>query len=975
MPGPKFDYTKLTPNYKNSEFLCEKGKDAYLDKLDKDRQKVTDVNQQVEQFSQYYCTSNTNVPAEILNTGNVKVLNNYLTKHDKELTPKEKDHLNDRIVVMKYLDSLEKHFQVTPRISSGPMAKNNDGQYVLPGVQLDRCQDTTLGCWSCAFSLLLKGRGVELDQRLIRRYRPEFVEGHELNAAWQTDMVNGNVISEIYQYSSLVNKVCPNTKMAKMNLGGEMGATLTEFKEQVLLALREKKSPVAFCNGIHWTTIVGVSEDGNTFYVADSLNRDQSKLTPVNADNYLNTSKAEIVWLEDIVLDKNGLSQQLPGNRFTVDKDTGTIRPIKNLPDIAYTGTTDLSTCGIHMTDGYSKTEYFVPDMIRDYSQPYAEQKKKSDAFAEKDGREKIEPKQPVYTMLSTYSRQNAEATLKKWVESKIFSDRKVYMKERGYFSQADLDMLSPDQADILYDRIRNFETGSNKMDSTKFKKDLRATFEVYFNQYLVNTANKAESNQASNQQQPNQPQPNQPQPNQAQSNQSQPNQAQPNQAQPNQSQPDQAQPNQAQPNQDQSNQSQPNQAQSNQSQPDQSQPNQPQPNQPQPNQPQSNQSQPDQSQPNQAQSNQSQPSNASTSDPNQKLANEEGFTLFDDDGEQKTENKSKSINPTESFFTQPQQTESELNLSPLSTSQNTQQPTPSKHSTGLGHSTSTTPTPAPDPPVNRVHRNSVQFVPTPEEFAELGKALKDAKTAVNSKLYLLLTNTMQTLGDPKKYASFTEEQRVQLMLVAASTVDEYISHKARDGVKPNVFRKLEAVERVSQYLNSALKPHQDKTYNINTTQAAVKSAPAAAKSAPVSVNTTPVSVNTTPVSVNSTPAAAKSAPVAVKSIPVAVKSIPLTMQARSALVSPAVRDYYEGLIKQNPSHLNKIANPQQRKTAGNVNTCMNKILLSAVAQKSSKVTELINMRATFANPQFVAAQFPEKKKAPVSKNTGGLRK
>jgi len=810
MPGPKkYDINKLN---KNSEFLCEKGGTVYDDKLDMDYKQVIDARGQVVQDSTYYCTSKTNLPAQILNTGNADVLKRYIAKHNSELNETEKQHLSDRLDVMKYLDEVEIYYQEHPRTSSGPLQNNEKGEKVFPGLLLDRPQDTGNGCWSCAFSLLLKGRGVELDQKVIRRFRPEFVEGHELNAAWQTDMVNGNIISEIFQYSSLVSKVCPNTKMTKMNLGGALGTNKKEFKAQILSALREKNAPVAFCSGNHWTTIVGASDDGKTFYVADSMRKDQRVLTPVDADDYLNKPTAEIVWLEDIVLDKDGLSQQLPGNRFKVDKDTGTIRP--NITGFAIPNTTDLSTSGIHMIDGDSKTEYFVPDMIRDYSQPYAEQKKKSDAFAAKDGREKIEPKQPVYTMLSEYSYEKGLTALKKQAETKVLGERRIYMKTNGYLSQNELDSMSAEKAHEYYEMIRD-----HKLNKDAFRKKLAEI-----------------QKQASNQQASNQPK----------------------------------------------------------------------------KQPVKNEFSifEDDDAP-------EEPSKAPAPKSPQQVSGENEFTIFENDIAPKAETKPEppKSQPGKPVSNPPQskpsgQDPSVLHGSSVPTTAAASIPTSAKPETQ-----------SPSAAV-RKPAASVRTAPKPADFAKLGAELENAKTTVNSKQYKLLMNTIKALGDP----SYSEEQRVKLMLVAASTVDDYIAHKAKDGVKPNVFRKLEAVEKVSRYLHASLEPYHGKTYTIE---------------------------NTT----------------------VPVDSIPLRSKEREAAVPAPVQQIYRQLLKQNPVVLSVIPGKQQHQTAEYVNVCMNKIILSAAAHDSKIMPELINMRATFANPQFVAAQFPEKKKAPVSKNTGGLRK
>ncbi len=442
---PKYELKNINPD---NEFLCVKGNHVYVQRKDKDFQPLQ------SSLKSYYSTSTTNVPIEILNTGNVDALRSYLSGHSGELNQKEIKHLRERIDVMNYINDLEKYYQTNERHSVGKMVVNRKGQKVLPGITLDRHQDTSMGCWSCAFSMLLKGRGVELDQKIIRRYRPEFVQGREIISPEQTDTINSNMISEIYQYSSLVDKVCPNTKMCKINRNG-LGASESRIRSEVFKALREKNAPVAYCNGYHWTTIVGVNDAGNKFYVVDSQSHIPGDIKEVNVNDYLGNSNAEFVWMEDIVLNKNGVSQQLPENAFKIDGQTGSVIP--KIQGNIGKGANDMSTRGVHIIDESTSIETYVPRMIRDYSKPFDQQKIESNEYLMNQGEILFEDPKPIkYTPISENGFNKIKEKLEHQVNSNVITDRKSFLRDERRFTQVEIDSMTDDVANKLYTELKD---------------------------------------------------------------------------------------------------------------------------------------------------------------------------------------------------------------------------------------------------------------------------------------------------------------------------------------------------------------------------------------------------------------------------------------------------------------------------------------------------------------------------------------
>jgi len=111
--------------------------------------------------------------------------------------------------------------------------------------------------------------------------------------------------------------------------------------------------------------------------------------------------------------------------------------------------------------------------------------------------------------------------------------------------------------------------------------------------------------------------------------------------------------------------------------------------------------------------------------------------------------------------------------------------------------------------------------VETPEQemahFKKIAEALDHAKTFSNSKEYKNLMTACKTLGDPK--AKLTPESRKAMMAATGKTINDYLMHKAKDGVKPNVFKKFAAVEALSKYLDTKLEPYKNETINIGKDQ------------------------------------------------------------------------------------------------------------------------------------------------------------
>jgi len=84
---------------------------------------------------------------------------------------------------------------------------------------------------------------------------------------------------------------------------------------------------------------------------------------------------------------------------------------------------------------------------------------------------------------------------------------------------------------------------------------------------------------------------------------------------------------------------------------------------------------------------------------------------------------------------------------------------------------------------------------------------LEAAKTLVNSTQYKEIIDFLKDLEKPEnKQASFSKENFAINMFKLGNLIDEYIDHKAIDGVKTNTYGKLAAVQKTNVWLSESLK-------------------------------------------------------------------------------------------------------------------------------------------------------------------------
>ena len=250
-----------------------------------------------------------NIPDEIACTGNIDRLEVFYRENKSKFNAKEKQYMQSRILTAHNLEKIEKNS--LKRIARGEAfpkaeAEFSNGFLGLKNLHTER-QTAHNGCWSCAYSLLLKSRGINLSQKEIRNYRAEFdVEGPQHSAEYMERM-NSDQANSVYDNSDLLMKVLPNTAMktvdfnsmetAYLRYAGPNGTALDHaeilacqkaYKKQVseyisttvTKAMTEDQAPIIMNLGNnHYVTITGISEDGKTLRFEDSLAKEGESTT------------------------------------------------------------------------------------------------------------------------------------------------------------------------------------------------------------------------------------------------------------------------------------------------------------------------------------------------------------------------------------------------------------------------------------------------------------------------------------------------------------------------------------------------------------------------------------------------------------------------------------------------------------------------------------------------------------------------
>lgn len=239
---------------------------------------------------------------EIINSGNLQVLRNFFNERANTLNRDEIEYLTSRIVAAE-------EFEKIGNKARRDLAEGKDH----PVMQTDKVNDFTgfssltypgrqtsaNGCWSCAYSLLLKSRGVELSQEKIRAWRPDYApteDGSTPAAQNMWYMRNADTAMELPVNADMLSQLVPNTAMVSFTIPILFHETITltdpktglpvkrtpaqisdirdTFKSEVIRTLNETitnavkvdHSPVAIVVDGHYITVTGIDDKGNIRY-------------------------------------------------------------------------------------------------------------------------------------------------------------------------------------------------------------------------------------------------------------------------------------------------------------------------------------------------------------------------------------------------------------------------------------------------------------------------------------------------------------------------------------------------------------------------------------------------------------------------------------------------------------------------------------------------------------------------------------
>lgn len=329
--------TVTTENIKQKAMVAPQkatSKDPFAALVGNAKYKEMDRNRDIEFLSDYrnkvakYSGKIPNFEKQ-LNSNDINVLN-ALKNNTSLKSDTTKRYLEHRInklnefnkAVTKAVENMQNRKVEELKIT----AENNENLFNVDNVVQSEMQHTRNGCWSVALSTLLKHRGVNLDQSVIRAYRPD-------KQAFLDDTLLANIdtANQIISYTGLIQAVLPNTSVNEASYSiqadnklwtdkeqqKEISNVIPKMKETIEYALKEANGPVAILIGRHYRTIYGFKKGlfSDTVYLNDPMkeNPESVSLSDLAKESILdntttrggktihsNSCTFSITWLKDL---------------------------------------------------------------------------------------------------------------------------------------------------------------------------------------------------------------------------------------------------------------------------------------------------------------------------------------------------------------------------------------------------------------------------------------------------------------------------------------------------------------------------------------------------------------------------------------------------------------------------------------------------------------------------------------------------
>lgn len=256
------------------------------------------------------------LPPSLSLTGDVDELALFHVTHP-DLSPTFKKAIEAKIQNSFYLESVAEDLRGRER---GPVfeaaveEKENGLENVRLNapVELFQRQSSGNGCWSCCYAMMLAGRGINVDQRSIRAFRPgiRYKQADVGLDEKSVDVTGDNMFSPL-ELADLTSTLLPNTAMRQVGFSfldtpEKRSAAYAAARERIVEALKEHKSPIALRQPGHFYTIVGIGGEGGddlVCYNPSSGTEETLKLSDVVA----NSQKAfSLTWLQDLTRTEEG---------------------------------------------------------------------------------------------------------------------------------------------------------------------------------------------------------------------------------------------------------------------------------------------------------------------------------------------------------------------------------------------------------------------------------------------------------------------------------------------------------------------------------------------------------------------------------------------------------------------------------------------------------------------------------------------
>ena len=297
------------------------------------------------------------VPIEIQMTNDIMYMNNWYDRNKEKLSPEADSYFQAHYESARYFEKLSlsrKSNKKTPTDMNvgfyDPDEKGvsefEKGEYCIPNLGKQRNQTSDSGCWSCAYENLLRSRGVDIPQEMIRSFRSNDTMSHLDLEGYKTDSrekdgrgINGkrdvalqyitDTSESIMTRADLMLKVLPNTAMRTkeftfpteelLKSSGVTEDTIDEkllgnkMLETVRDAIGLSRSPVAVYFGGHYRTISAVNIEKRTIRWVDSMDQDPNAEREIKIDDLIThcrTARPDasiaFTWMEDLVPDEKG---------------------------------------------------------------------------------------------------------------------------------------------------------------------------------------------------------------------------------------------------------------------------------------------------------------------------------------------------------------------------------------------------------------------------------------------------------------------------------------------------------------------------------------------------------------------------------------------------------------------------------------------------------------------------------------------